>query len=120
MAPSTTAKPKSSATKKPKATKAKAAAAEVVEQPEFRKLEWKGVTLKLPAEMPESILLDMALIGSTSAPSATFEMLISIIGEGQFRVIRGMVNDPDEDVSLDDVVQLISDIFDFYGSDAGE
>jgi hypothetical protein len=101
-----------------KKTKAAAARAEV-SPTEERTVEWKGMTLTLPPVLPEGFFLDLALVQRGDDPSATFEMLVGLIGDVQFRQVRNTLENND-DVTLADVAELIGQIFEEYGTSEGE
>jgi lipase chaperone LimK len=106
------------AAKAPKKT-GKAAAAKAERDREERALEWQGLTLKLPATFPEEIVLDLALVRTSDDPSTTFELLKTMVGEDQFRLVRNKMSG-DEKVTLADVVELVGEIFEAYGTSEGE
>jgi hypothetical protein len=97
----------------------KAAAAKAEKAPTERTVQWEGLTLTLPAELPDAVLLDLALVQGGDDPTSTFEMLMTMIGEGQLRLVRNKVKS-DENVSLENVAELIHQIFEEYGTSEGE
>ncbi len=97
----------------------KAAAAKAEKAPTERTVQWEGLTLTLPAELPDAVLLDLALVQGGDDPTSTFEMLMTMIGEGQLRLVRNKVKS-DETVGLENVAELIRQIFEEYGTSEGE
>jgi hypothetical protein len=97
----------------------KAAAAKAEKESTQRSVEWEGLTIALPPELPEAVLLDLALVQGGDDPTSTFEMLMTMIGEGQLRLVRNKLK-TDEKVGLDNVAELIGQIFAEYGTSEGE
>jgi hypothetical protein len=97
----------------------KAAAAKAEREQSERTVEWQGLTLTLPAELPEAVLMDLALVKSEEDPTTTFEMLKTMIGVGQFRQVRNKL-DSDKDVTLAEVASLVGQVFEAYGTSEGE
>lgn len=102
-----------------KTSKAAAARAEKKAKEEAKMVEWQGLTFALPDKLPEEIFLDLALVQSSENPGSTFEMLVTMIGEEQFRAVRQKLK-TDEKVTLEDVVGLSRQIFEVYGTSEGE
>jgi hypothetical protein len=100
-------------------SKAAAARAEKKNENEVKTIEWQGLTLTLPEKLPEEIFLDLALVQSSENPGSTFEMLVTMIGEEQFRAVRHKLK-TDKKVDLQDVVALSGQIFEVYGTSEGE
>ena len=98
--------------------KSKAAAARAEKEQESRSVEWKGIVVTLPAELPDAVLLDLALVQGSEDASASFQMLMTMIGEPQYLQIRNMLKR--EEVELTDVAELIRAIFEEYGTNEGE
>jgi hypothetical protein len=99
--------------------KTKAAAAKAETEPTERTIEWEGLTLTLPALLPETIFLDLALVQRGDDPTSTFEMLVGMIGTEQFRLVRNKM-ETDDKVGLSNVADLVAAIFEEYGTSEGE
>jgi hypothetical protein len=103
-------------TKKP----SKTAAAKAEKEPTERIIEWEGQTLTLPA-IPawDEIMADLALVRTSDDPSVALEMLISMIGEDQYRVARKTLKANDKNL-VEGLSELIAQIFEEYGTSEGE
>lgn len=99
--------------------KTKASAAKAEKEPVERSVEWEGLTLTLPSVLPEAVFLDLALVQGGDDPTSTFEMLMTLVGEGQFRQVRNKLKSDDK-VGLSNVADLIASIFEEYGTSEGE
>lgn len=99
--------------------KAEAAVAEVDEAAEPKTVEWEGLTFELPALLPETTLLDMAVVETSPNPTASFKMLRRILGEAQFAMVTNKVEQQDN-VTLASVGELTDLIFEQYGVSEGE
>ncbi len=104
------------AKKPPKQRKPAAAAAET--QSAERTLNWKGLTITLPPQLPEEILLDLALVRSEEGSGATFDLLLTAIGKAQYMEVRHKVKSKEATVS--DVAELADEVFGVYGASEGE
>jgi hypothetical protein len=101
-----------------KAKPRKAAAAKAEKAPTEKTIEWKGLTLTLPAELPDDIFLDLALVRSGSDATSTFDLLLTAIGRRQFVEVRAVVKAGE--AKTEDVAELANEVFAVYGTSEGE
>lgn len=95
-----------------KAAKAKA------EKDGGRQLKWKGLTITLPKDMPDVVVLDLAHVQNSDDASASFVMLENMIGPEQYHQVRSKVKKGEADIPA--VSDLIRDCFAAYGASEGE
>lgn len=99
-------------------TKSKAAAAKAETDGAARTIEWQGQTIALPAEMPDAILMDLGLVQASDDASASFQMLMTLIGEDQYKQVRNLLRKGT--IALSEVADLIRLVFEEYGTTEGE
>lgn len=99
-------------------TKSKAAAAKAEKDGAERKISWQDQTIILPAEMPDAILMDLGLVQASDDASASFQMLMTMIGEEQYKHVRNLLKKGE--IGLPDVADLIRAVFEEYGTSEGE
>lgn len=109
---------KSTARKASPKAKAAAAVAEMEETAGSKSLEWKGLSLSLPDDMPEEIVLDFALARAQPGSTATFDLLLTMIGVEQYIEVRALVKAGE--AKVEDVAELVGLVFEQYGTSEGE
>lgn len=108
--------PKSAAARK------KAAAARSEKKDESKTVDFRGLTLHLPAKLPGTILFDLADLESGNDLRGTMEFIKSLVGAGQYQAIRNKTGE--DDIPLDEVdgvlLKLLEDILETSGLGSGE
>lgn len=100
----------------------KGAAARAEKAQTTRKVEYRGIKLELPAELPPTLLFDITEIEAAGEdnPMPVFRMLRSLLGAEQFTAVRNEIGKAAADDDFTDIGDLMSAIFDQYGLSAGE
>lgn len=101
------------AEKKP--SKATAAMAEV--EPQEKSFKWQGLTLTLPAELPEVVLFDVVEMEASENGIAILRTLRSILGPDQFTQVRNKLGQLGANAESE---VLFDGIFGQYGLGSGE
>lgn len=105
------------------AARKKAAAAAAERDAQDRTIDFRGQTLTLPAVLPGTLYFDLGELADDEADIGTqVRLLTSLLGEDQVRLVRRKV--ADDEIPLDDMAQVLSDLFEdafsAYGMGAGE
>lgn len=104
------------------AARSKAAAARSEKKDEAKTVDFRGLTLHLPAKLPGTILFDLADLETGRDLSGTMEFIKSLVGEGQYQAIRAKVGE--DGIPLDEVdgvlLKLLEDILETSGLGQGE
>lgn len=102
-----------------KAAASKAAAAVAEAKGDEKTVEWQGLTLTMPAEIPAVLLFDITELEATSDgnPMPMFRLLRSLLGGQQFTQARHHVPKGDDGTA---VFHLLSDALGQYGINLGE
>jgi hypothetical protein len=96
-----------------------AAAARSEKSPKGKTLKFKGLTVKLPPTLPDTLLFDMAEIEAAGEnPMPVFRMLRSVLGPEQFGEVRAAVEAGT--IKVADLDDFITQIFGKYGLSPGE
>src|SRR5512146_3178027 len=84
------------------------------------KLDWEGTTLTLPPH-PQwgEILCELPLIRKSNDPTASLDMLTSLIGEQPYRIALGILKEKEPDSMVAAMVELAGEVFSAYGSAEG-
>lgn len=98
-------------------TKAAAAQAETNGKPAPKQLEWRGLTLDLPDELPKTFLWDLSAAQGNIA--AWFDLAQSLLKQEQLPLVRAALQEADE-LPGDFVMELAGAMFAQYGVDVGE
>ena len=107
---------------KPTAARSKAAVARSEKKDKAKTVDFRGLTLHLPAKLPGTILFDLADLESGNDLRGTMEFIKSLVGAGQYQAIRTKVGE--EGIPLDEVdgvlLKLLEDILETSGLGQGE
>ncbi len=100
---------------KPKTSKARAAKAEL--EPEGKTFEWRGLTLKLPAEPPGDLLFAAEEFGDR--PTG---LVNAFVGVEQYRAIRAKVTEDGLSLeqAFEEIAKLADGLTELYGIGRGE
>jgi hypothetical protein len=113
--------PKAKESKSTSARK-KAEVARSEKKDEAKQVDFRGLTLHLPAKLPGTILFDLADLEAGRDLSGTMEFIKSLVGAGQYQAIRNKVGE--ENIPLDEVddvlLKLLEDILETSGLGSGE
>lgn len=94
-----------------KAAPRKGAAAVAETNGHARTIDFRGTTLTLPKVLPGTLYFDLAELEDNGGDLSTqVRLLDSLIGTDQVKVVRAKI--AEDRVPLDDMVQVISDLFD--------
>lgn len=118
MSETKTTEPKSAAARK----KAAAARSEKKAEKAAKTVDFRGLTLQLPAKLPGTLLFDLADLESGRDLQGTMRFIESLVGAGQYQAIRDKVGE--DGIPLDEVdgvlLKLLEDILETSGLTAGE
>jgi hypothetical protein len=104
---------------KPETSKSDADAAREELKDEPKTLEFKALTLELPAELPEALMFDFVELETAgNDPRPIFRILRSILGPEQFLTVRHALDGGQLDA--EEIPELIEGILDAYGMNSGE
>lgn len=118
--------------KEPRTSKASAAlaereaakAAEAGEKPPAKSVEFHGLTLALPDELPDTLLFDIVEIeASGTNPIPLLRFLRSLLGPEQFVALRNVTGENangDAEAFGNSIAELVADVFAQYGVTPGE
>ena len=116
MSEAKTAEPKSAAARK------KAAAARSEKKDEPKTVDFRGLTLHLLADLPGTLLFDLADLESGNDLRGTMEFIKSLVGADQYQAIRNKI--AEDAILLDDVadvlLKLLENILETSGLGQGE
>lgn len=100
----------------------KAEAAQAETKGGSKAVDFRGLGLEIPAKLPGSILFDLADVEAGRDLQGTMEFLKSLIGPGQYQLVREKV--VADEIGFDEVIdviqKLIEDILDAAGISEGE
>lgn len=109
-------------TKSAAARKKAAAARSEKKKDEAKTVDFRGLTLHLPAKLPGTILFDLADLESGNDLRGTMQFIKSLVGAGQYQAIRNKIEE--DNVPLDDVsdvlLKLLEDVLESSGLGQGE
>lgn len=118
---------KGSGSRSSKGESAKAAAAEAkAAEPEVKRIEYEGLELELPAELPATFLFDITMLESNEGASIMpiMRFLQSALGDEQFVRLRGRIGELERAGRAADIESFITEIlelvFGAYGLTLGE
>lgn len=90
--------------------KGKAAAAAAEKTDELRTVDFRGLTLTIPAVLPGTLYFDMAALEDDSdSPATVINTLGSLIGPDQIRAVRGKV--AEENIPFSEVDTVLWELF---------
>lgn len=111
---------KAGAKKAAPSKKGAAARAEKKNQP--KTVDFRGLTLTLPATLPGTLIFDLADLESGNGLRGTMELIKSLVGPDQYQAIRNKV--ADDEIPLDEVEGvlegMLEDVFESSGLSQGE
>jgi len=107
---------------KEKAAPKKGAAARAEKAKQAKKVKFRGTEFALAPKIPGSLLFDLADIESGRDLAGTMELLKSLLGAGQFQVLRDKVTQEGLDIEETTTAlgTLVENILDTYGITEGE
>lgn len=102
-----------------KAPGGSAAAAAIDEtNPQVKTVEFRGLTLTLPEELPATIGFDFIELENEAGAMPLLRLLRSLLGKDQFIAVRNAMDGADDVFGVVD--GLFADIFEQYGMDQGK
>lgn len=106
----------------PAAPKTKTAAARAERAPQPRSLDWNGLELELPANLPGELVFDLAAVETNRGPASMLGAIRTVIGDEQLEAVRERI--VELGLTLDDVGEalgeLVTGIWAEYGLTPGE
>jgi hypothetical protein len=85
---------------------------------ERREVEWEGITLSVPNELPAEVLFDFADLETSESPMPMLRLLKTLVGDEAFLELRAKVAEKGSDFAV--VMDCISVVADTYGISLGE
>lgn len=102
------------------AAASKGAAARAETKPKAKQFKWRGLTLKLPAELPLEMMFDIAeLEASDQNPMPIFRLLRSMLGPEQFTDCRNRIAEVSDKNGKDPLAGLVEGVLGQYGVTLG-
>lgn len=104
------------------AARKKAAVARSQKKDAAKTVDFRGLTLHLPAKLPGTILFDLADLEAGRDLSGTMEFIKSLVGAGQYQAIRSKIGE--DNIPLDEVedvlLKLLESVLEASGLGSGE
>lgn len=104
------------------AAQKKAAAAKAEAEKKAPAADFRGIDLKLPADLPASLAFDLFGLGASSDPTAQLRFLNTVLGVETLEEIRSKLDtDGATFDQIDDILEeLITVVLEAYGTSTGE
>jgi hypothetical protein len=100
----------------------KKGAASRAKKDQAKTVDFRGLTLALPAKLPGTILFDIAEVEAGRDLKGILDFLRSLVGDGQFEAVKAKV--AEDDIPFPDVIDviegLVGEIMEASGVNLGE